>query len=148
MQVKPDPSTSIQIFRNLTIEDQQRLDKQRALIEEYLSVNNYNYETIDGKLHLINDLLEYKVFRSDEKYELQCLGVVFGDALLIKLGLNWQIVKEESVEDPCLVLDGTSIVLFPLTAISKRIENNEEVDVFDLFDGFIDTVAEMKRKGY
>ncbi len=148
MQIKSDIPENAQTFRKLLQEDKERLDKQRSLVEEYLSVGNYNYESVDGKLGLIHDILGRTCFLRDEKYKLQCLGVVFGDALKIKMGLVWQMVKDEDGEDPCLVLEGTSIVIFPLTAISKRIENNQEVNVFELFNSFIGAAIEMKGKGY
>jgi len=46
-----------------------------------------------------------------------------------------------------LVLEGTSIILFPQTMISKRIERGEEVDVFDLFNGIVAKVEELRAKG-
>ena len=54
------------------------------------------------------------------------------------------MVEDEYGRDPCLVVDGTSIMLFPLTMISKRIERGEEVDVFDIFNALADDVEKLK----
>jgi hypothetical protein len=45
---------------------------------------------------------------------------------------------------PCLIVEGTSIVIYPQTMTSKRIENGETVDVFDLFNFIAAKVDELK----
>jgi hypothetical protein len=140
-----------QVFSDLSPEDEQRLEKQRAVVLKYLpdtKASKRGYELTAGKLDLLEQILKQKVFREDQKYELQCLGIVFGDALQLQLGLRWQMVEDSSGMDPCLILDGTSITLYPLTMISKRIERGEEVDVHELFDGVLEIVDDMKKKGY
>ena len=49
--------------------------------------------------------------------------------------------------DPAIRMPKTTIILFPLTMISKRIERGEEVDVFDLFNGVVAKVEEIQRQG-
>jgi hypothetical protein len=43
-------------------------------------------------------------------------------------------------------LPGRSIILYPLTMISKRVEGGKNVDVFDLFNGIAAQVDELKDK--
>jgi len=43
------------------------------------------------------------------------------------------MVEDQYGRDPALVVVGTSIVIFPQTTISKRIEAGEEADVYELF---------------
>jgi hypothetical protein len=62
--------------------------------------------------------------------------------------MTWMMVEDQDGTSPCLVLDGTSIVLYPQTMISKRIERGESVDVFDMFNGVAAKVAELRAKGY
>jgi hypothetical protein len=40
----------------------------------------------------------------------------------------------------------TSIILYPLTMISKRVERDEQVDVFDLFNGVAAQVEHIRRQ--
>ena len=54
-------------------------------------------------------------------------------------------IEDELGRDPALILEGTSIKLFPLTMISKRIEKGESVDVYDLFEGICEKVFEIKK---
>lgn len=67
-----------------------------------------------------------------------------GDALAQKLGMIWVAVDDEYGRTPALSfsLANTSIILFPTTMISKRIEIGEEVDVRELFDGICEMIKE------
>jgi NAD-dependent SIR2 family protein deacetylase len=90
--------------------------------------------------------LKNKWIEPSEIVKLQCLGVTFGDALAQKLGLKWVAVEDEYGRDPALIVEGTSIITFPLTSISKRIENGEEVDVFNLFENACSKINELKQQ--
>ena len=72
------------------------------------------------------------------------MGIVLGDALVQQLGVEWRAVEDEFGRDPCVQLPGTTIVLFPLTMISKRIEQGEHVDVFDLFNRAANEIESLK----
>lgn len=141
---------SEQIVSDLTADDQDRLAKQRAVVEAYLGDEDskQKYQETAGKLGLLRALLEQKVFKADQTYELQCMGIVLGDAFVQDLGLQWVMVQDEYGRDPAVKLEGTTIILYPLTMISKRIERGEEVDVFDLFNGTVAQVDEMRDEGF
>jgi len=141
---------SEQIVSNLTPEDQARLGKQRAFIEGYLGNEDskQKYQKAAGKLGLLGALLQQKVFKSAQTYELQCMGVVLGDAFVQELGMQWVMVQDEYGRDPAVKLEGTSIILYPLTMISKRVERGEEVDIFGLFNGIAARVDELKANGF
>jgi hypothetical protein len=113
-----------------------RLSTQRAVVEAYLTPEDREtkYRKAAGKLGLLRALLEAKVFKPDQTYELQCMGIVLGDAFVEELGLEWVIVEDEFGRDPAVRLPGTSTLLFPLTMISKRVETGKEIDVFDIFN--------------
>lgn len=126
-----------QTFERLTPADEDRLRQQRAVIERYLGNdprNLTNYATAPGKLGLLRAVLNSKVVGASQTYELQCMGIIFGDVLVQQCGWLWRMANDEYGRDPCLKVPGSSIVLFPLTMISKRVERGEEVDVFDLFN--------------
>ena len=46
--------------------------------------------------------------------------------------------------DPALTLEGTSILVFPLTSISKRVERGEQVGIYDLFEGACATIKRLR----
>jgi len=131
-------------------DERQRLDRQRDVVARLLGddpANRRKFATAAGKLGTIRAVLAAKLFRADQTYELQCLGVVLGDAFVLELGMEWVTVTDEYGCDPALRVPTTSILLFPLTMISKRIERGETVDVFDLFNGVAAMVDERKRAG-
>jgi hypothetical protein len=105
------------------------------------------HQTVAGKLGTIRAILQANAFKPDQTYQLQCLGIVLGDALVQELKMEWVKVEDERGRDPAVQLPGTTIILYPLTMISKRIERGEQVDVFDLFNGIAAKVDEVQRKG-
>jgi hypothetical protein len=133
----------------LSAADQARLAAQRAVCEAYLGddASRANYATPAGKVGLLRALLAHGVFRPDQTYELQCLGVVLGDAFVQELGLQWVMVTDEAGRDPAVQVPRTTVLLFPLTMLAKRVERGETVDVFDLFNGVAAQVDELRETG-
>jgi len=141
----PPPNQKIEAPNS---EDDARLVSQRAIVEKYLGDDPENlrkYQTAAGKLGLLRALIQGNVFKPTQTYELQCMGIVLGDVFVQELGLEWRTVEDEFGRDPCVQLRGTTIILFPLTMISKRIERGETVDVFDLFNGMAGEVEKLKK---
>lgn len=118
--------------------------KRRWVRGHYVSNAEENYRTVEGKLTLLNTILLNNWIRPDETLKLQCLGIVFGDALEQSLGLEWQVVEDEYGRDAALVQHGTSIVIFPQTSISKRIEAGEAVNAFQLFKSACSMVKRIR----
>jgi hypothetical protein len=61
--------------------------------------------------------------------------------------VEWVMVEDAFGRDPAVRLPGTTILLFPLTMISKRIERGEAVDVVALFNGIAAQVDQLRRGG-
>jgi hypothetical protein len=126
-----------QTFHALTAADEMQLAAQRAIVERYLGndpQNLENYASPAGKLGLLRAIVDARLFGPSHTYELQCMGVVFGDVFVQVCGWEWQMVEDELGRDPCIKVPGSAIVLYPLTMISKRVEHGQDVDVFALFD--------------
>ena len=121
----------------LTQDDRNLLARQRAVVENYLSKEDIQekYSAAAGKLGALRALLQAKVFNANQTYELQSMGIVLGDVFVQDMGFKWVMVEDVYGRDPALQYRDTSVLLFPLTMISKRVERGEEVDVFDLYNG-------------
>ena len=133
-----------QTFSELTDEDKNRLEKQRQIITQYLDENSVEkFKTPAGKLGTLRALLNSKVFRTEQTYELQSMGIVLGDVFVQDMAFHWIMVEDEYGRDPAIRFEDTSIIAFPLTMISKRIERGEEFDVFDLYNGVAETLEEL-----
>jgi hypothetical protein len=136
-----------QKFEPLNPEDIADLDAKRTWVREhYEEAARHKYDTLDGKLHLLDTILQNKWIAPEETLKLQCLGVTFGDALAQRLALTWVAVEDDYGRDAALALDGTSVRVFPLTSISKRIERGEEVEVYRLFEKACTAIERLKRE--
>lgn len=128
--------------------DRERLRTQRSVIEALIrdEDSRLKYQTPAGKVGLIRAILQKDIFTPTQTYELQCLGIVLGDAFAQELKMEWITVEDEYGRDPALRLPGTSIILFPLTMLSKRIERGEKIDIFDLFNGVAAEVDKVRQR--
>jgi hypothetical protein len=90
----------------------------------------------EADLDVIQSILDSGELESDQTYELQALGVVFGRALVSVVdGLDWAIVHDEYGSDPTLRYRNTTLCINVLTTISKRVEDGQDVNVRELFAG-------------
>jgi hypothetical protein len=135
-----------QRVERLAGEDAQHVEKQRTWVRDHYSPEaRQKYGTLEGKLQLLDTILRNQWIAVDEKWKLQSLGITFGDAISQRLGMNRVTVEDEYGRDPALQDNQTTILVFPLTAISKRIERGEEVDVYELFENFCEMVEERRK---
>lgn len=134
-----------QKIEELNSDDIERVESQRKWVRgHYTPETEHKYKTIEGKLNLLDTIISRNWIEANETYKLQCLGVTIGDALAQKLGMIWVAVDDEYGRTPALSfsLADTSIIIFPTTMISKRIERGEKVDVRELFDGICEKIKE------
>lgn len=130
-----------QIVEAMNEQDAAHVEAKRDWVRNHYEPNALDqYETVEGKLKLIRAILDNGWILSSETAKLQCLGVTFGDALAQFMGLVWVVVEDEIGRDPALRLEGTSVLVFPGTVISKRIERGESVDVYELFRSACHTI--------
>jgi hypothetical protein len=121
-----------------------RLDAARDwLMGHFTDHASEKYAPADGKLRLIEAILDNGWVAVNETWKLQALGVAFGDALSQELTLEWVTVEDEFGRDPALNWPGTSVYSYPLTMISKRVERGEQVHVRALFKVVCDDLREM-----
>lgn len=122
-----------------------RIEAQRKWVRDhYIQDPIGSYSSLQGKLSVLNTILRQGWVCANETIKLQSLGVAFGDALAQQLEMEWVQVTDEYGTDPALRLPGTSVISFPLTSISKRIERGEFVDVYELFESAYRTIIESK----
>jgi len=133
-----------QTISPLAPEDEQRLEEQRHVVTRHLNEDGLEkFQVPAGKLGTLRALLDAKVFAADQTYELQSMGIVFGDVFVQDLGFHWVMVEDEYGRDPAVKYADSSVIAFPLTMISKRLERGEEVDVFDLYNAIASELLEL-----
>jgi hypothetical protein len=120
-------------FSELSRDDAARLQRQRDVVAA--AAKRHSMGPLTGTkadLPALQKLIHEQAFKKGQTYELQCLGVAFGDVLTSELPLRWVMVTDEYGTDPTLRFKNTSININALTMISKRVERDEPVDVVDL----------------
>jgi len=123
------------------------LRKARIWVSAHPATARFKNDKAPNELGVIDALLASNEIRPDQTWELQALGVVFGDALARKLMLEWVTVEDEFGKDPALNWPGTSLLCYPLTMISKRIESGEAVDATDMLERTSELLSEMAFSG-
>jgi hypothetical protein len=125
-------------------DDLTRIERQRDWVRNHLTPETQaTYGVLDEKLRLLQSILDAGWIEPHETLKLQCLGITLGDSFVQKFGMEW-IIVEEFGRDPAVRIPGTTIILFPLTMISKRVEHGETVNVRELFDGVAKHVSDAE----
>lgn len=133
-------------FSELTREDRERLDRQRAVIASAVKQRYGTALTGTKKdLPILQRLLDEKAFKKAQTYELQSLGVAFGDVLASEFPLRWVMITDEYGTDPTLRFKNTTTNINALTMISKRVERGEAADLFDLFRWTGEALSETEK---
>ena len=138
-----------QISEPMSAEESCHAEKQRSWVRDHFEQDSrHKYDTVEGKLRLIQTILNAGWIKPPETWKLQSLGISLGDALVQDISLEWIIVEDEYGRNPALKMEGSTIVIFPLTAISKRVERGEKVNVRELFDEFRQMIDEKLSQGF
>ena len=124
-----------QVIEELSEDDVARIHEHREWAwGHYIDPNAY--ESVSGKLRLVQTILQNGWIESYETWKLQSLGVVLGDALVQEVPeLFWAVVEDEFGRVPALRWLDTSSVVLPLTAIAKALEDGVSIDVYEIFGG-------------
>lgn len=128
--------------------ERDRIEAARDWIKGHFSSEpDASYASLEAKLYVIDAILKNGWVNAGDTWELQAMGIAFGDAIAQKLGLDWVTVDDEYGCDPALNWPGTSLFSYPMTTISKRVEQGETVDVYDLFDAACSQLGELAASG-
>lgn len=118
------------MLSDLTDEDNARLDAQRGVIRTELRARYGEGLRADAQaLGQLQRLLDDGAYAPSQKYELQCVGICWGDILCATSSFRWRIIDDEYGRDPTLQWKDTSITIHALTMVSKRFEAGDRADV-------------------
>jgi hypothetical protein len=140
------PAQPKQEFFPLGREDLIRLDQQRAFVLDLARRLDLSPAFSGGvaDLQILQSIVDSKALKAEQTWELQCLGIVLGDVFASEHDLRWVIVEDEYGRDPALRYRNTSNLVFPLTMISKRVEDGKKVDLQAIYDGVSDLIADFR----
>lgn len=146
-QSSPDSAPAPK-FSELSQKDSKRLDQQRAVVAA-AAKQRYGTAALSRTkrdLPILQRLLDDKAFKKSQTYELQSLGVVFGDVLASELPLRWVNITDEYGTDPTLRFKKTSLNINALTMISKRVERDEPVDLSEMMQKTRDALSDAEKR--
>ena len=133
-------------FNELSDSDRVRLDRQRAIVAA-TAKQKYGTEGLTktvADLPVLQRLIDDNAFNKTQTYELQSLGVAFGDVLASELPLSWAMVTDEYGTDPTLRYKDRPVNINALTMISKRVERGEVVNLVQLLQITRDQLAQWE----
>jgi Domain of unknown function (DUF3806) len=121
-------------FNDLSASDRVRLDRHRAVVA---ATAKQKYGTAGlaktaADLPVLQRLVDDNAFNKTQTYELQSLGVAFGDVLASELSLSWAMVTDEYGTDPTLRYKDKPVNINAPTMISKRVERGQVVNLVQL----------------
>ena len=125
---------------------------ERQLLHADALVREVTGSGLTGRLtdlSLIQRVIDARLVEPEATYSLQSLGIAFGRSFVDSTGhYAWWMVEDEYGRDPCVRYKDTTLLVFPQTMISKRVEDGEAVDVQALFDGLRDHVEQVRAENY
>lgn len=145
---KQEAGASKPTFRPLGAGWSAQFDKQRGLIRSEVQ-RRYGFvlTTSEADVPFLQRLVDDKVYAKQQTFELQAIGVCFGDVLAKKLGLEWVLITDQWGTDPTLRYKTTGISINALTMVSKRVEESRQVNLQQLFSALVPQMEEMIKSG-
>jgi hypothetical protein len=120
------------------------IEAKRDWVRNHFTPEAINqYDSVSGKLTLLDTIIKSKWIEPNETFKLQSLGITLGDIIVQDLNFVWVEVDDEYGNTPAVQMPDTSLIVFPLTMISKRIETGEDVDIYDLYEGLVEKLNEI-----
>ena len=126
--------------------DKSELEERRAWVYG-TNASMSDFPSVEEKLDLLAAMLDSGYIKPEHEWQLKSLGVVFGDVLAQSMDLIWVMVDDEYGRSAALMVPKTTILLFPITALLKRLEDGEKIDVRELYSGFYEKVSVLKEEG-
>jgi len=124
----------------------------RQLIHASEIVNQTTGNALCGDLSDLAPLqrvLDLNLFEPEATYSLKALGVAFGKVFVENNeNYDWWMVEDEYGRDPAIRYKHTTLLVFPQTMISKRIEDGEVVDLASIYEELCAQLESIRAENY
>ena len=122
------------MYGHLAESDRQQLINHFNWVEGWIEPGHEeDFTSYEGKLTLIQQILNSGEISCDEVDKLQALGNYFGLAICEFTNWRFEVIEDEYGRDLSIQMPGTTAWIHCTTMLSKRVEAGEEIDVFNLF---------------
>jgi hypothetical protein len=107
-----------------------------------LHLLRHNYGNValnhsEADLQLAQRLIDEKEVGPSDTLELQCLGVMLGNVFATNTSMQWAEVSNEFGTMLAIHSEQIGFTLYPLTMISKRVEEGRDLDLLGLYRTFV-----------
>jgi len=120
-------------------------------ISQILNINEEEIDTYhrsDKTMSFIQKMIDEKVFQMENTYELHSLGIALGDYIQYKNNdFHWAVIRDEYGRDICLQYKTLALTIFPMTMISKRVEDGDNINVAELVSNLLEKINELIKSG-
>jgi Domain of unknown function (DUF3806) len=131
-------------------------DDVTSIAQSLIHADNVCKETLgtglDGTradLDRIQQIVDSGFVAREATYTLQALGMAFGKVFVNENpGYDWWMVQDEYGRDPAIRYQRTTLLAFPRSMLSKRVEDGESIDVSELYDQLRGRLVELVDDGY
>ncbi len=100
----------------------------------------------DHDLDILQSLLDRKLVRTEQKLQLQGMGVIMGDLFAHELNMHWVIYEDRLGRSRALRYQNTDNYLFPMTMISRRREVDNLSTVAAIYQRAVDLIKPQLSK--
>jgi hypothetical protein len=98
----------------------------------------------EDDLRLLQRLSDDGELRAGQDDTLESLGIVFGQVLAARTPLRWISVEWQGERQLALQYPGTTVIAYPASMISKRVDRGEQVNFVELFRTLAAQLERMK----
>ncbi|VUD47890.1 hypothetical protein TDB9533_01120 [Thalassocella blandensis] len=122
--------------------NEQFLIKQRKRVEE-ITRTHFGQSLKSGKNNfpLLQRIIDEQIIEADDTVSLQALGVVLGDIFVdSNKNFAWKVYEDDLGKSHAVCVEKTKQCLFPVTMLSKRIENKLKPTVKDVYQKGLDAM--------
>lgn len=121
-----------------------RFESERTWLANYLKQfgTEFLLNRTPADIPTLQSLLDAQPFASGDEASLQVLGAAFGDVVAETLGLDWVVVKDEHGTDFAIKHPTKEVFAFPRDMIVKRVENGDEINLTELFEGVVSALGQ------
>ena len=119
------------------------LNQRRAWVARYPNFFG-DLNTIDGKLAVIDAILQDQKALAMGAFAHQTLGLVLGDAVAQANGMAWYMIDTNRGRGPCIGVPGTTVKVLPWTFFVDQVAEGQKSTAHEAFDYFNRLVQQGK----
>ena len=100
-------------------------------------------------LDTLQRVIDSKSIERESTQVLHALGLAFGKVFVNQSpGYDWWMVEDDYGRDPTIRYKETTLMVFPQTIISKRVEDGEEIDVKKMYYSLRDQLESIRVENF